>query len=318
MLFRSRRQDDGARRLWWRSAPLTYAQLRHRVGTLAARLRALGVGPEAPVGLSVERSLDTVVSLLGILEAGGAYVPLDPDYPRERLLYMLRDCGAKVLVTQSHLAGALAGPEVTEVRVDALEDGPAHAAEGRAASPSNVAYVIYTSGSTGQPKGVMVPHETVARFFAAMDQRLDGTTAGAWLAVTSISFDISVLELLWTLTRGFKVVLQGDEAATLRARRRQGSAAKPLDFSLFYFADDSDQPGRDRYRLLLEGAKFADRNGFAAIWTPERHFHAFGGLYPNPSVTGAAVAAITERVGIRAGSVVLPLPTKNRETPPNL
>ncbi|RKH21367.1 LLM class flavin-dependent oxidoreductase [Corallococcus sp. CA047B] len=285
---------------------LTYAQLRRRVGVLAARLRALGVGPEARVGISVERSLDTVVSLLGILEAGGAYVPLDPDYPRERLLYMLRDCGAKVLVTQSHLAGALAGPDVTEVLVDALEDGPTLATLGRSASPSNVAYVIYTSGSTGQPKGVMVPHETVARFFAAMDQRLDGTNAGAWLAVTSISFDISVLELLWTLTRGFKVVLQGDEAATLRARRRKGSVAKPLDFSLFYFADDSDQPG-DRYRLLMEGAKFADRNGFAAIWTPERHFHAFGGLYPNPSVTGAAVAAVTERVGIRAGSVVLPL-----------
>ena len=64
---------------------------------------------------------------------------------------------------------------------------------------------------------------------------------------------------------------------------------------------------RDRYRLLLEGARFADRHGFAAVWTPERHFHAFGGLYPNPAVTGAALAAITERIGIRAGSVVLPL-----------
>ncbi|MFY0566790.1 MupA/Atu3671 family FMN-dependent luciferase-like monooxygenase [Archangium lansingense] len=287
---------------------LTYAQLRDRVRALAARLRALGVGPEARVGISVERSVDTLVSLLGVLEAGGAYVPLDPDYPRERLLYMLRDCGARVLVTQSHLAGALAGPDVTEVRVDALEAGPTQEVAGRAASPSNVAYVIYTSGSTGRPKGVMVPHETVTRFFAAMDQRLGDTPEGSWLALTSISFDISVLELLWTLTRGFKVVLQGDDAAALRARRRKTSAAaKPLDFSLFYFADDSEQQGRDRYRLLMEGARFADRNGFSAIWTPERHFHAFGGLYPNPSVTGAAVAAITERVSIRAGSVVLPL-----------
>jgi natural product biosynthesis luciferase-like monooxygenase protein len=80
-----------------------------------------------------------------------------------------------------------------------------------------------------------------------------------------------------------------------------------MEFSLFYFANDSNERAADRYRLLLDGARFADRNGFAAIWTPERHFHAFGGLYPNPSVTGAAVAMVTERLSIRAGSVVAPL-----------
>jgi natural product biosynthesis luciferase-like monooxygenase protein len=80
-----------------------------------------------------------------------------------------------------------------------------------------------------------------------------------------------------------------------------------VDFSLFYFANNSRELESDRYRLLLDGAKFADRNGFSAVWTPERHFHEFGGLYPNPSVTGAAVAAVTERIQIRAGSVVAPL-----------
>jgi len=80
-----------------------------------------------------------------------------------------------------------------------------------------------------------------------------------------------------------------------------------VDFSLFYFAADNSQSGADRYRLYLEGAKFADRNGFAAVWTPERHFHESGGLYPNPSVLSAALAAITERIKLRAGSVVLPL-----------
>ncbi|WP_436498868.1 MupA/Atu3671 family FMN-dependent luciferase-like monooxygenase [Actinokineospora sp. HUAS TT18] len=78
-----------------------------------------------------------------------------------------------------------------------------------------------------------------------------------------------------------------------------------MDFSLFYFADDSE--GGDRYRLLLDGARFADEHGFAAVWTPERHFHPFGGGYPNPAVTGAAVAAVTKNVAIRAGSVVAPL-----------
>ena len=81
-----------------------------------------------------------------------------------------------------------------------------------------------------------------------------------------------------------------------------------MEFSLFYFANDSSEVDEGgRYQLLIEGARFADANGFAAVWTPERHFHPFGGLYPNPAVTGAAVAAVTSRVAIRAGSVVAPL-----------
>ena len=80
-----------------------------------------------------------------------------------------------------------------------------------------------------------------------------------------------------------------------------------MDFSLFYFANDSRESAGRRYELLIEGARFADENGFTAVWTPERHFHPFGGLYPNPAVTGAAVAAVTKRVQVRAGSVVSPL-----------
>ncbi|HEX5717377.1 MAG TPA: MupA/Atu3671 family FMN-dependent luciferase-like monooxygenase, partial [Thermoanaerobaculia bacterium] len=158
----------------------------------------------------------------------------------------------------------------------------------------------------------MVSHRNAANFFAGMDRRLrpDPERPGTWLAVTSISFDISVLELLWTLARGFRVVLHADEARTVAL---SGSApvsratARSLDFSLFYFANDEAESDSRKYRLLMEGARFADRHGFAAVWTPERHFHTFGGLYPNPAVAGAAIAAVTERVKIRAGSVVLPL-----------
>jgi natural product biosynthesis luciferase-like monooxygenase protein len=115
-----------------------------------------------------------------------------------------------------------------------------------------------------------------------------------------------VLELCWTLARGFTIVLAAtDQPAALVPVKRAGST-RPVSFSLYYFASGESNEG-DKYRMLLEGAKFADEHGFEAVWTPERHFHAFGGLYPSPAVASAALAAITTRVKIRAGSVVLPL-----------
>src|SRR5262249_16542866 len=157
-----------------------------------------------------------------------------------------------------------------------ISQQPGHNLDG-GASAENLAYVIYTSGSTGKPKGVMVTHRNVVNFVYAMDQHIDHDPPGVWLAVTTISFDISILELFWTPARGFKVLLYaGDDR---KARR-----APAPDFSLFYFASDEGESAADKYNLLLEGAKFADTHGFSAVWTPERHFHAFGGLYPNPSV----------------------------------
>jgi natural product biosynthesis luciferase-like monooxygenase protein/amino acid adenylation domain-containing protein/FkbM family methyltransferase len=306
---------------------LTYAELARRADALARRLAAAGVGPEARVGILLDRGADMVAAMLGVLAAGGAYVPLDPEYPSDRLAFMLADSGARVLVTRAGLVGRAAefGGEVvlvngsTEYEVrstlhDAESEDGAVAGCSLFPVPCSLwsAYVIYTSGSTGRPKGVVVTHANVASFFAAMDERVGGAP-GTWLAVTSIAFDISVVEILWTLSRGAKVVLRGPGP---RAAATAVAAAPPVDrrpadrptaFSLFYFAAGGEGRGSAKYRLLLEGARWADRNGFEAVWTPERHFHAFGGQYPNPSVTSAALATITERVRLRAGSVVLPL-----------
>ncbi|HEY2900576.1 MAG TPA: MupA/Atu3671 family FMN-dependent luciferase-like monooxygenase [Polyangia bacterium] len=301
---------------------LTYAELDRRADHLARRLRALGLGPDVLAGIFVERSLDLAVALLAILKAGGAYVPLDPSYPDERLAMMLEDSAARVVVTQARLTARLPA-HATTTTIIALDDPPSGGEPGPAlpaatARPENLAYVIFTSGSTGRPKGVMIEHRNVINFFTGMDAVLDPAAGpGVWLAVTSLSFDISVLELLWTLARGFQVVIapERDRAALTRASAQPevsptvaaSAPARKMDFSLFYFAADAGGPARDRYRLLLEGARFADAHGFAAVWTPERHFHAFGGLYPNPAVTSAALATITKRIQLRAGSVVLPL-----------
>jgi natural product biosynthesis luciferase-like monooxygenase protein len=290
---------------------ITYRDLEGRANQLAHHLRKLGVSSEVLVGLCVERSIDMVVGLLGIHKAGGAYIPLDPTYPQARLAYMLADSSAPVLVTQRRLLNTLPSFQGKVVCLDSgwgeIATEPTSAVES-GVKPENLAYVLYTSGSTGQPKGVMVEHRNVVNFFAGMDARIEHAPGDVWLAVTSLSFDISVLELFWTLCRGFKVVIYGEpEHQQGRQNAQSQYAQKGIDFSLFYFSADAGANPADQYRLLIEGARFADENGFAAVWTPERHFHAFGGLYPNPAVTSAALAMVTKRLQLRSGSVVAPL-----------
>jgi natural product biosynthesis luciferase-like monooxygenase protein len=289
---------------------LTYAQMNARANRLARRLRGMGVQPGTLVGLHLHRSVDLVVGALAILKAGGAYVPLDPGYPADRIALYVEDSGAAVIITQRSLADQMPQSAARTLVIDAPAALPPEAeSDGNldgGAVASDLAYLIYTSGSTGRPKGVMIAHRNVVNFFAGMDSRIPHDPPGVWLAVTSLSFDISVLELFWTLTHGFKVVISSDESKRLISSGPVPVTGQGMQFSLYYWGND-DGVGRDKYKLLLEGAKFADANGFCAVWTPERHFHAFGGPYPNPSVTGAAVAAVTRNIGVRAGSCVAPL-----------
>ncbi|KAA0920366.1 LLM class flavin-dependent oxidoreductase [Aquicoccus porphyridii] len=287
---------------------LSYGELNARANRVAHVLRDMGVGPGTLVGLAVERSLHLLVGALGILKAGGAYVPLDPAYPADRIRLYAEDSGAPVIVTTSATQSALPATSAAALVLDA-DPRIASAPEANAKSGvigADLAYLIYTSGSTGKPKGVMVEHRNVSNFFTGMDARIPHEPGSVWLAVTSLSFDISVLELFWTLARGFKLVLSGDESRTLVSHGRIAMTGKGMDIGLFYWGND-DGPGKQKYRMLLEGAKFADTHGFSTVWTPERHFAAFGGPYPNPAVTGAAIAAVTQNIAVRSGSCVAPL-----------
>jgi natural product biosynthesis luciferase-like monooxygenase protein len=287
---------------------LTYDTLNNRTNQVAHVLRDIGVGPGKTVGLHLRRSIDLLVGAMAIFKAGGAYVPLDPAFPSDRIAYYVEDSAASIIVTQTDLAKNLP-PHDADVLVIETDQRVAQASTKNPDSDvcaDDLAYLIYTSGSTGKPKGVMVEHRNVSNFFTGMDAHISHNPAGVWLAVTSLSFDISVLELFWTLARGFKLVLSNDEDRGLISNGALQVSDKPMDFSLYYWGND-DAVGTHKYELLIEGAKFADANGFCAVWTPERHFHAFGGPYPNPAVTGAAVAAVTKNLAVRAGSIVAPL-----------
>jgi non-ribosomal peptide synthetase component F len=243
---------------------ITYRELNRRSNQLAHYLQQRGVGPEVRVAVYMERSVEMVTGLLGILKAGGAYVPLDLVYPPERLKFITHDAGVSLLLTHENLVQRLPELEAEIISLDMQAQVIAQqSAENpfSGASSRNVAYLTHTSGSTGQPKGVMVQHRGVINFFNSMDERVGCDASDALLAVTSTTFDISVLELFWTLTRGARVVLFSEttvnETSALTPRRSE----KALSFSLFYFANEDSDAVADKYRLLTEAAKFADRHG---------------------------------------------------------
>jgi amino acid adenylation domain-containing protein len=189
---------------------VTYAELNRRANQLAHHLRAHGVGPDALVGVLLERSVEMVVGLLGILKAGAAYVPIDPTYPPERIAFMLDDANVSVILTRQHFAARL--PEgrarvlCLETAGDALAresvENPAHVA-----TPLHLAYVIYTSGSTGTPKGVAIEHRSVVAFLAWAVAAFPPDALNGVLASTSICFDLSVFEIFAPLSCGGRMIL---------------------------------------------------------------------------------------------------------------
>ncbi|MCL1463268.1 non-ribosomal peptide synthetase [Argonema galeatum] len=189
---------------------LTYQQLNSQANQLAHHLRSLGVGPEVLVAACVERSLESVVGLLGILKAGGAYVPLDPNYPQNRLAFMLEHSQTPVLLTQQHLVESLPEHQARVICLDGnseIVDRFTNENPDSEVTSDNLAYVIYTSGSTGQPKGVAIAHSGAVNTLLDINQRFEVGSGDRVLAVSSLSFDLSVYDIFGLLAAGGTVVI---------------------------------------------------------------------------------------------------------------
>lgn len=203
---------------------LTYCELNAKANQLAHYLQGLGVGPEVLVGLCIERSLDMVIAMLGILKAGGAYVPLDPAYPTERLSFMLQDADLSILVTQEFLASeqfdfATTATEEQDRFLVCLDRDWENINQQEIVNPNseinqnNLAYIIYTSGSTGKPKGVQIAHRSVVNLLDAIATCPGLSDRDTLIAVTTISFDISVLEIYLPLITGARCILVSREVS---------------------------------------------------------------------------------------------------------
>lgn len=193
---------------------LTYRELSRRANRLAHKLRQLGAGPEVVVAVLMERSVEMVVSLLAILKAGAAYLPLDPTYPVERLIFMLENAGAHLVLTQRRFEQLLLDHDAKELFIDGAADllaGKNHENIANRATPENLAYVIYTSGSTGEPKGVMNTHAGICNRLLWMQEKYGLTANDHVLQKTPFTFDVSVWEFFWPLLSGACLVMARPE-----------------------------------------------------------------------------------------------------------
>jgi amino acid adenylation domain-containing protein len=296
----------------YQNTALSYAQLNARANQLAHYLRKQGVGPDSLVGLYVERSLDMVVGLMGILKSGGAYVPLDPVYPRDRVDFMLADAEIKVLVTQASLADQIFPGAVKVVCLDEQWheiERESSQNPSSVSTPDNLCYVIFTSGSTGRPKGVQLEHRNVVNFLTSVRHQPGLTENDVYLGVASMSFDASVLDFYLPLTVGACLVVVDLEALvdgrllakTIESCRVSAMHATPSSWRLLL---DSGWEGKPDLKILAGGE--------ALPWELARQLLTrCGALWNLYGPTETAVYSTIHRVKPEDGTVLVGRPIAN-------
>src|SRR5271169_1600191 len=254
-------RSPNATALPFQNQTLTYAELEFRSNQLAHFLQKRGVGPEALVGLCVERSMEMVVGVLGILKAGGAYVPLDPAYPSDRLKYVIDDARVKHLLTQAQLLPSIPATSADVICLDPewhAFQGEDRGPDSADVLPSNLAYVIYTSGSTGRPKGVQLEHRSVVNFLCSMRREPGMTDSDVLVAVTTLSFDIAGLELYLPLLAGGRLVVASRDATLdgrflIQLSKQSGATIMQATPTTWRVLFESGWEGDPKLKVLVGG-----------------------------------------------------------------
>ncbi|MBA2705457.1 MAG: amino acid adenylation domain-containing protein [Blastocatellia bacterium] len=298
---------------------LTYAELNERANQLARFLRRFGVGPDSLVGLCVDRSLEMIVGILGVLKAGAGYVPMEPTYPADRLAFMLQDANVFVLLTQSHLLAQLPSHNGPRLSLDSDWDVIAKERKDNLAAwanPANLAYVIYTSGSTGKPKGVMIHHRGLVNYLTWATETYE-VAAGCGAPVhSSFSFDLTITSLFAPLLVGRSIFLVADGIENLvdaLLARDNYSLVKITPAHLRALAElmPADQV-RGRVRALVIGGEALHLESLA-FWRTQapltRLINEYG---PTETVVGCCVYEVAEDDPV-SGPVPIGTPVANSQ-----
>ncbi len=238
---------------------LTYSKLNQKSDQLARHLVSLGVNSNELVAILLDRSINMMVALLGVLKAGGAYLPLDPEFPYERLEFMLEDAQVKTLLTQTNFLDNLPSCSAEIVCIDDYSTNPKFEdIINDQVNSENLAYIIYTSGSTGKPKGVQVTHKSVVNFLSSMTKKPGFNEEDILLAVTTLSFDISILELFLPIINGGKTIIASKDIVangeqllhTLEKHRVNVMQATPTTWRLLI---EAGWKGNKNFKVLCGG-----------------------------------------------------------------
>ncbi|WP_068776051.1 non-ribosomal peptide synthetase [Paenibacillus sp. FJAT-26967] len=290
---------------------VTYAELNERANRLAHSLREKGVGPERIVALMASRSPLLLVAILGVLKSGGAYVAIDPAYPKERIDWMLEDCGEALLLTEKAYAGV-----VTKAVAKWYLDDPELYTADRGNpefvhTPDHLAYVLYTSGSTGRPKGVMIEHRGLTHFISGFRNRIPFEKGQSILAMASVSFDIFVVENLLPLTLGMRIVLaseeeRGDAALLQGLIDAHGVDVLQITPSRFkwWMNQRNETDGLQKLRILMIGAEPLTSDVLSRLRaaTGARLFNLYG---PTETTVWTSIREVTEGEDISIGTPIL-------------
>jgi amino acid adenylation domain-containing protein len=275
---------------------ISYGELDRRANYIAERLRGLGVGPEVRVGILVERSVELIVALLGVLKAGGCYLPLDPAAPVERWRTLLADAKAGALVSAGQPADALGDCGLPALRIDRAGGQGRTMAPIASIGPDNLAYVIYTSGSTGRPKGVAVTQRSVVHLVTRTDYASFGPDEVV-LQFAPMAFDLSTFEVWWPLLNGGRLViappgaLTPDEIGNLL--RRHAVTTLWLTSGLFHLMVDEGLEWLGGLRQMLAGGDVVSPTHAARFLNRHPHCRLINGYGPTETTTLATTHALS-------------------------
>lgn len=283
----------------------TYRQIEQEVNQLAQHLQTkYQIVPGELVGVLGERSTSFIIGLLAVLKIGGAFVPIDNGLSKEEKSHIFDNSQISVLLATNN-SQDVASFSQQVLFLDNLDLLHVEEIEIKYRT-EDLCCVLYDFSIKKNPPGVKISHANLSHFVAGTGDSLPVLPQDSILATTSLSSQKFLLEFCWPLCAGIEIQIHppGDTITNLDQYVLTEDLA--MDFSLFFFASYNVTED-DKYKLLKETVKYGDKAGFSGVWTPERHFHEFGGLFPNPSVTSAALAMITEQITLRSGSVVSPL-----------